>query len=208
MSLRHSYTLFAPVYDLLVANATRRMRRDSLAGLGAVTGRPVLLLGVGTGLDLPLLPPGARYFGLDLTPAMLRRARRRVPEALEVHFQCGDAQRLPYRDEAFEAVVLHLILAVVPDPRRLLAEAARVTRPGGRLLVVDKFLRPGQRAPLRRALTPLAGRLATRMDVVLETLLADRPELRCEADAPALAGGWFRRVRLRKTQGETADGER
>lgn len=198
MSLRHSYTLLAPLYDAAVAAASQGMRRDSLAALGDTGDEPILMLGVGTGLDLPLLPAGAWAVGLDLTPAMLQRARRRVPADAEVHLQQGDAMALPYRDAAFDTVVLHLILAVVPEPPRLLAEAVRVTRPGGRLLVLDKFLRRGQRAPLRRLLTPVSGRIATRMDVVLEDLLEAQPELVVEEDRPALAGGWFRRVRLRK----------
>lgn len=198
MSLRHSYTLLAPLYDAAVAAASQGMRRDSLAALGDTGDEPILMLGVGTGLDLPLLPAGAWAVGLDLTPAMLQRARRRIPADAEVHLQQGDAMALPYRDAAFDTVVLHLILAVVPEPPRLLAEAVRVTRPGGRLLVLDKFLRRGQRAPLRRLLTPVSGRIATRMDVVLEDLLEAQPELVVEEDRPALAGGWFRRVRLRK----------
>lgn len=197
MSLRHSYTLIAPIYDAFVAAATLGMRRASLAALSGEEER-ILLLGVGTGLDLPLLPASTWAAGLDLTPAMLRRARRRIPAGAPVHLQRGDAMNLPYRDAAFDAVVMHLILAVVPEPPRLLAEAARVTRPGGRLLVLDKFLRRGQKAPLRRWLTPLSGRLATRMDVVFEDLLDARPELRIEADRPALAGGWFRQLELRK----------
>jgi hypothetical protein len=66
------------------------------------------------------------------------------------------------------------------------------------VLVLDKFLRPGQRAWLRRALTPLMGVVATRLDVVFEELLARVPGFVVESDQPALAGGWFRRIRLRR----------
>jgi hypothetical protein len=71
-----------------------------------------------------------------------------------------------------------------------------VVRPGGTLLVLDKFLRPGQQAWLRRALTPVVGAVATRLDVVFEDLLAQVAELAVACDEPALAGGWFRRIRL------------
>lgn len=200
MSLRHTYSLFAPLYDALVGAPTLALRRASLAGLpaalGELQGTTILLAGIGTGLDLAHLPAGPRYLGLDLTPAMLRRARRRSHGGIAL--QQGDAMAMPYRDGVFDAVLLHLILAVVPEPARLLAEAVRVTRPGGAILVADKFLRPGQRAPLRRLASPLLGRLATRTDVTLEPLLAAHPELVVEEDLPALAGGWFRRIRLRR----------
>ncbi|MFU8779343.1 MAG: hypothetical protein ACNA7M_17030, partial [Roseovarius sp.] len=96
---------------------------------------------------------------------------------------------------------LHLILAVVPDPSRALTEAVRVARPGARLLILDKFLRPGQRAPLRRMINPVLSRLATRTDVVFEDLLAQHRNLRVIEDTPALAGGWFRHIVLRKDEG-------
>ncbi|MCB1960454.1 MAG: methyltransferase domain-containing protein [Rhodocyclaceae bacterium] len=197
MSLRHSYTLIAPFYDAALNAATRHARIRSLAPLNAELPGRVLLAGVGTGLDLPHLPPQHDYVGLDLTPAMLQRSRRRAG-ALRYQPVLGSALALPFGDARFDHCVLHLILAVVPDPARALGEALRVTRPGGTLLVFDKFLRPGQRAWLRRALTPLSMRIATRMDVVFETLLAQTPDACLEHDEAALAGGWFRRLRLRK----------
>lgn len=198
MSLRHSYTLIAPIYDLAIASATRSARIKSVAPLADAPPGRILIAGVGTGLDLPHLPAQHDYTGIDLTAAMLRRSR---PRAAGRNYQPVQASllSLPFDDAHFDHVVLHLILAVVPDPAQALREAVRVTRPGGQLLVFDKFLRPGQRAPLRRALTPLTMRLATRMDVVLEALLAGIPELSVEHDEAALAGGWFRRVRLRKS---------
>ncbi|WP_374341763.1 class I SAM-dependent methyltransferase [Azonexus sp.] len=194
MSLKHSYTLIAPFYDALIDRATRAARRHSLAALPATPGR-VLLAGVGTGLDLPHLPPQHRYVGVDLTHAMLRRVGPRTGAADFAAVQ-GDAQRLPFADASFDHAVLHLILAVVPEPARCLGEVARVLKPGGCALVFDKFLRRGQRAPLRRLANPLLRRVATRLDVVFEDVLAQTPGLRVAHDRPALAGGWFRMIRL------------
>lgn len=200
MTLRYTYTLFAPIYDAFVAPFTAKMRQDSLRRLREGPHADVLLVGVGSGLDLPLLPQGPRYTGLDLTPAMLARARRKAADlGLDIRLDQGDARRLPYGDATFDAVVLHLILAVAPHPERMLAEAARVLRRGGRVLILDKFLRPGQKAPLRRLISPLLGVLATRTDVVFEEALAQTRGLEVVADQPALAGGWFRHIELRKT---------
>lgn len=196
MSLKHSYTFIAPFYDGAIAAATRAARIRSLANLPTESAN-VLLAGVGTGLDLPHLPSQHRYVGLDLTRAMLGRA---VPRAahLDLHLVQGDAQELPFAESSFDCVVLHLILAVVPRPADCLQEASRVLRPGGTILVFDKFLRRGQKAYLRRLVNPLLRRLATRLDVVFEDLLATAPELIPTDDQPALAAGWFRQIQLRK----------
>jgi len=197
LSLRRSYTLIAPFYDVFLAAATRAPRQRSLGHLAAAPRLDVLVGGVGTGLDLPHLPPQHRYVGIDLTPAMLRRALWRRG-GLAFDGVQGDVQALPFADAAFDAAVLHLILAVVPDPRRCLAEAARVVKPGGTILVFDKFLRPGESAAWKRLLNPLSRRIATRLDVVFEELLAATPQLACRHDEPSLAAGWFRLIRLEK----------
>jgi ubiquinone/menaquinone biosynthesis C-methylase UbiE len=199
LTLRYSYTLFAPIYDAFVAPFTAGARRDSLLRLREGAHDEVLLVGIGSGLDLPLLPLGPRYTGLDLTPAMLDRARRKAAALkLDIRLDVGDARHLPYGDAAFDAVVLHLILAVTPHPERVLVEAARVLRRGGRILILDKFLRPGQKAPLRRLISPLLGLLATRTNIVFEEVLAQARGLELVSDTPALAGGWFRQIELRK----------
>lgn len=194
MSLKHSYTLIAPFYDAVVAAATRRARERSLRALPAESSR-ILIAGVGTGLDLPLLPRQHHYVGVDLTPAMLQRA---LPRAGGVDFTPlrGDVQRLPFADAAFDAVVLHLIVCVVPHPASCLAEAARVVRPGGRVLIFDKFVRPGDPAPLRRLANPVVRRVATGLTVVWEDLLAHVPEFSQTRNQPSLGGGWFREIVL------------
>lgn len=196
MSLRRSYTLIAPLYDLAVDRATRQIRRHSLGALPTAPGR-ILLAGIGTGLDLPHLPAQHRYVGVDLTEAMLRRA---LPRTGQLDFAAvqGDVHALPFADASFDGVVAHLILAVVPQPALCLREIARVLKPGGEALILDKFLRRGQAAPLRRLLNPLARRVATRLDVVFEDLLDGVHGLLLVDDQAALAGGWFRRIRLRR----------
>jgi len=192
LALRHSYTLFAPVYDLLLKRVSAPARRRSLAQLPRDGGRRVLLAGIGTGLDVPYLAPGNQYVGIDITRAMLKR----VPASCAgVALVQGDSMRLPFAAGSFDCVVLHLILAVVPQPARCLAESARVLKRGGMLLLLDKFLRRGQMAPLRRAVNPLSRAIATRMDVVWEDLLQTVPQLAVESDEPALARGWFRLIR-------------
>lgn len=198
MTLRTSYTLLAPFYDWLVGPALARVRAASLARLPRSGQAHILVNGIGTGLDLPLLPAAHRYTALDLTRAMLDRARLRGNH-LDLQWTQGDSQKLPFRTNAFDHVLLHLILAIVPDTRTALREAARVVRVGGRLFVLDKFLRPGENAWLRRMINPLARRIATRTDVVFEDVLAGVRGLRVIDDQPALAGGWFRLITLEKT---------
>ena len=196
MSLKHSYTLVAPFYDAFLTAATRGARKRSLSALSHFPPRDVLLLGVGTGLDLPHLPDQHRYVGLDLTAAMLLRARPRAANLQFIPLR-GDVQRLPFGDASFDVAVLHLILAVVPAPTLCLAEAVRVLKPGGQLLIFDKFLRRGE-AGWKRLLNPLTRHVATRLDVVFEDVLEAVGGVRVTANDAALASGWFRLIRLEK----------
>lgn len=197
MSLQTSYRFIAPFYDFFLQRATAAQRKRSLTRLPQQQGARVLLGGAGTGLDFPFLPAGHAYTALDLTGAMLARSRERA-QHLDMAWVQGDGMSLPFADEIFDCVVLHLIVAVVPQPQRCLAEAVRVLKPGGRILIFDKFLRRGERAWLRRGLSPVVSQLATRLDVVFEDVLATSPGLQVISDVPALAGGWFRLIELSK----------
>lgn len=197
--LRLSYSLIAPLYDIVIERPMRAARTRSLSALPMDAPRRVLLSGIGTGLDLPLLPGMHRYTALDFNHSMLARARPRG-EILDVEFVLGDSMSLPFADAQFDHVVLHLIIAVVPEPQRCLSEAARVLKPGGTILLFDKFLQPQQRAPLRRLFNIFTRRFATRMDVVFEEVLRVAPELSVVSDVPMLVNGWFRGIVLRKSK--------
>ena len=195
--LRLSYSLIAPLYDAVIERPMRRARQRSLGALPTDEDKRVLISGVGTGLDLPWLPARHHYTALDFNPAMLARARPRST-SIDVQFVLGDSMALPFPAEHFDHVILHLIVAVVPEPQRCLSEAARVLKPGGTIILFDKFLQPQQRAPLRRLFNVITRRLATRMDVVFEEVLRSTPGLEVVSDTPMLGNGWFRAILLRK----------
>lgn len=193
---RLRYTLWAPFYDALV-RAFEGKRRHSLGLLDPRPGERVLLVGAGTGIDLPHVPTGCVVLATDLTPAMLRVARTRLRSG--VHLALMDGHRLALPAASLDAVVLHLILAVIPDPVLCLREVARVLRPGGRAVVFDKFVRAG-RVPLGvRLVNPVARLLFTEMTRSFERILESAGvPLAVVHDEPAFLNGLFRHILLRK----------
>jgi demethylmenaquinone methyltransferase/2-methoxy-6-polyprenyl-1,4-benzoquinol methylase/ArsR family transcriptional regulator len=100
----------------------------------------MLDLGAGTGRMLELLAPRAvRAIGVDLSPAMLNLARARIEDKglRNVQLRQGDIYAPPVERGAYDLVVIHQVLHFLDEPGRALAEAARLLRPGGRLIVVD-----------------------------------------------------------------------
>jgi phosphatidylethanolamine/phosphatidyl-N-methylethanolamine N-methyltransferase len=197
---RLRYTVWAPAYDL-IANAAGfdAARRLSVERLQLAPGNRVLIVGAGTGLDLPHLPPNVGLTAVDVTPAMLKRLEQRAASTRRsVVTRVMDARQLAFPDLSFDAVVMHLILAVMPEPERGLREAARVLKPGGRIAVFDKFLRDEEQPSLkRRAFNALAKPLFSDLNRRLGPLVAG-PPLVIEHDQPIALGGTYRLVTLIK----------
>lgn len=191
---RLRYTLWAPHYDRVTHFHAERRRSIGLLALRP--GERLVIIGCGTGADLPFVPPGVEVLATDLTPAMLRQAR--VHSRPGIDFQTMDGMALDLPDGAFDAALLHMVLEVIPDPVRCLREAARVLRPGGRLAVFDKFLPDGSRpSPLRRSALALLDLVFTSTNRRMEEILArSGAPLVVEIDEPAV--GSYRHLLLRR----------
>ncbi len=192
------YTIYTPVYDYL-AQVLQHSRQQSIESLQLTTGTSVLLVGGGTGLDLPLLPKGVRVTATDLTPSMVQKMKKRS-QRLGIHPQLlvMDGQQLTFADNSFDVVILHLILAVIPDPVAAIKEAERVVKHGGTIAVLDKFLPKTQTAgPLRILLNQFTKLLFSDINRKIEELVS-HTSLAVVADKPANFGGIFRRILLQK----------
>lgn len=191
------YRILAPFYDRLMGRrAFRAARRRALSSLAIAPGDRVLLVGVGTGEDLPFLPPSARASGIDLSEEMLEVARAKAPG---VELRLMNAERLAYPDASFDKVVLNLVLSVVEHPEQALAEALRVLAPAGRIVVFDKFLPAGMAPSLgRRVLNVLTSSLGTDINRCFDEISRGLP---CErlSEEPSIFGGSYRILLLGKT---------
>jgi ubiquinone/menaquinone biosynthesis C-methylase UbiE len=123
-----------------LAEAHNQLLFEAVLDAAAVgAGTRLLDVGCGTGLALVLAARrGAVPSGLDISPGLLGVARERLPDA---DLREGDMESLPFGDAAFDAVVGVNAFQFAGDPRRALREAARVTRPGGRV-VASLFAAP------------------------------------------------------------------
>lgn len=149
---RVRYTFYAPIYDRITGGFARDRRR-SIELLNVQAGETVLIVGAGTGADLDYLHSEATITATDITPAMVARIQARAARLNRVVTAVVmDGQALEFPDGYFDVVVLHLIVAVIPDPIKCFKEAIRVTKPGGRVAVFDKFLPDEQRPALKRRL--------------------------------------------------------
>ena len=155
--VRRLYGLVARIYDFRVGPFLRG-RKHALDALRPDPGDTVLDLACGTGLNfqhiIEWIGPKGRIVGVDLTRPMLKRAQKKLARHQwdNVTLVEGDATNLPLAGESCDAVLCSYAMAIIPDYRRAIAEAVRVLKPGGRLVLLE----PKRGSALwARAVTPL-----------------------------------------------------
>ena len=138
-NVEEAYARWAPIYDLVFAAVMRPGRKAAAAAASRDGGR-VLDVGVGTGLELPMFTRSTRVVGVDLSEPMLKRAQDRVSKEGLTNVEGlikMDAMNLAFPDASFDCTVAPYVLTVVPDPQATLNELARVTKPGGEIVLVN-----------------------------------------------------------------------
>jgi ubiquinone/menaquinone biosynthesis C-methylase UbiE len=152
----------APHYDRFMRVFDRTLFAGGREWACSRASGEVLEVAVGTGRNLPYYPADVRLTGIELSPQMLEIARKRVHDlGRDVDLRLGDAQQLEFEDESFDTVIITFALCTIPDDHLAAAEAHRVLRPGGRLVVLEHVRSPS--LPIRavqRALDPLSVRFA------------------------------------------------
>lgn len=191
------YTLYTPGYDK-VGKFFAPSRKKSIDALEIQAGEKVLLIGAGTGLDLEFIPRNSLITATDLTPAMVERIKKRNESLkLDVETLVMDGQKLTFPDATFDKIILHLILAVIPDPVACIKEAERVLKPAGRIAVFDKFASGDTLSLKRRLLNPIANFFFTDITRNIEKLTGET-HLKMLAKTPANFNGKFVIVLLEK----------
>lgn len=156
------YYEFSHVYDRVFGRVFFPRIVRVIRSLGIEPGARVLEIGVGTGLALEAYPHHCQVTGVDLAPEMLERAQDRLNRNgwRHITLEQGDALNLHFPDDSFDYVMAFHVVSVVPDPRRMMAEAQRVCRPGGLLTIINHFRSPHRMvARMQRSIDPLTRRL-------------------------------------------------
>jgi ubiquinone/menaquinone biosynthesis C-methylase UbiE len=160
VALHREHRVFAALYDRMTGPLEQEVLGERRAGLLADLAGEVLDVGAGTGANLPYLRSASRVVAAEPDPAMRRRMTARLTGAPVPAEITGDAaEALAQPDASFDAVVFTQVLCTVSDPDRALAEARRVLRPGGRLIVLEHVRGSGSLARWQDRLTPLWSRL-------------------------------------------------
>lgn len=159
-----AHPVFAALYDPVMELVGERLLREHREYLARdLTGR-VLDLGAGTGGMFPHFATSRGRVDLHAVepdPYMRRRAAERAGEVgIDVHLAAGRAERLPYADDSFDAVVAAVVFCTIPDVATAVDEVARVLRPGGEFRFLEHVRADGATGRVQQAVTPLWRRAA------------------------------------------------
>ena len=158
-SVRRAYSRWSRVYDLAFGPGMRQARRRGISMLRLEPSARVLEVGVGTGLSLPFFPADTHVYGVDISRAMLARARSRAADPRRSLLE-GDVAHLPFRDASFDGVLAPYVVSAVPDPVAMLREIRRVGKPGARIVLLNHFASEHPLlAAVERAITPTTSKV-------------------------------------------------
>ncbi len=174
-AVKTSYARWAPVYDKTFGAITNVGRHKAVDYINSQDVATVLEVGVGTGLALPKYRSDVAVTGIDFSDDMLAKAQAKVDLHGLDHVKSlrqMDARDLEFDDASFDVVAAMHIISVVPEPERVMAEMARVCKPGGLIVITNHFAREtGMLARVERLTAPFANLLGWHSDFEISTVL-------------------------------------
>ncbi len=203
-AVTRSYARWAPIYDRTFGAITMMGRRKAVDHINRRGGH-VLEVGVGTGLALPLYGDDVTVTGIDFSTDMLAKAEKRVADD-GLHnitaLRQMDARSLDFPDDHFDSIAAMHVLSVVPEPARVMAEIARVCKPGGEVVITNHFRRDaGLLSRVERLAAPLENMLGWDSDFSIDVILQD-PRLTLSRQSALPPAGLMTFLILRKTGGD------
>jgi len=168
------YSEFAPFYDKIFGKIFYNRLERVIEDLDIPPGAKVLEVGAGTGTSFPAYPTHCEITGIDLAPDMLARARQKIEENGWHHLRVMEmnALDLKFPDNTFDYVMAFHVVTVVPDPIQMIAEAKRVCKPGGRIVIVNHFTTDVPViGSLTQAMDPITRWLGWRTDLKLKPFI-------------------------------------
>ena len=207
------YDKLAKVYDLIFGPTLHPGRIQAIQHMNIQPGERVLEVGVGTGLCLPLYPSGCDITAIDVSQAMLDKAAERVKESglTNVKLLRMDAGAMEFADNSFDTVIAAYVVTAVPDYRRLMSEMVRVSRPGGRLILLNHFTQESPIiAAVEKAISPICVKIGFRTDLSVDEVIDGWPLIKERDERVKPLGMWHvvECVNNKPTNGQLSGTER
>jgi phosphatidylethanolamine/phosphatidyl-N-methylethanolamine N-methyltransferase len=168
------YSEFAPLYDRVFGKIFYSRLERVIEDLDIPPGAQVLEVGAGTGTSFPAYPIHCSVTGVDLAPDMLARARQKIEDHGWSHLKVMEmnALDLKFADNSFDYVMAFHVVTVVPDPVRMVAEAKRVCKSSGKIVIVNHFTSDKPvLGSLTKDMDPLTRWLGWRTDLQLKPFI-------------------------------------
>ncbi|WP_432666980.1 methyltransferase domain-containing protein [Wukongibacter baidiensis] len=195
------FSKWSKLYDIFFGSKIINKQREKAINLLRLQENDrVLLIGIGTGEDLKFLPKDVKVTGIDITDEMLEITRNKGENLginnLEIINM--DGQNLDFTNESFDAIVLNLILAVIPDASKCLREAERVLKPDGKIVIFDKFLEADKKVGVfREILNKITTSLGTDINRRFSEIMKDT-NLKITEERESMLRGMYRIILLQK----------
>ena len=187
------YSNYAGVYDRLFGRVFQDSREAVVRNLSIRPAERVLEVGVGTGLCLPLYPAHCEITAIDVSDAMLQKAAARVKDQglTNVKLLQMDAGAMTFADDSFDLVIAAYVVTAVPDYRKLMSEMVRVSRPGGRLVLLNHFTQASPMiAAVEKAISPICVKIGFRTDLSVDEVIDGWPLIKERDDRVKPLGMW------------------